>query len=159
MSEIFKKLLLKKETPFLLKIVNFRHKIAWISEKKAHSQKPQDTCLIICHKEVPPAVLAKSRIRTPDHLLVSTDCCFRAAALFYNFCCCSPDAFILYICITNAFSFMNIIGKVRFSYKINFICNEFYLSYKYITLLYINIYTVCTHLNTKILTNMLHTKL
>ena len=39
--------------------------------KKAHSQKPQDTCLIICRKEVPPAVLVKSRTRTPDHLLVS----------------------------------------------------------------------------------------
>ena len=37
----------------------------------AHSQKPRDTCLIICHKEVPLAVLAKSRTRTPDHLLVS----------------------------------------------------------------------------------------
>ena len=71
MSEIFKKLLLKKETPFLSKIVHFRHKIAWISEKKVHSQKPQDTCLIICYKEIPPAVLAKSRTRTPDYLLVS----------------------------------------------------------------------------------------
>ena len=59
MTGIFKKLLLKKETPFLSKIVNFRHKIA-------------STCLIICHKEVPPAVLATSRTRTPDHLLVST---------------------------------------------------------------------------------------
>ena len=39
--------------------------------KKDHSQKPRDKCLIICHKEVPPAVLAKSRTRTPDHLLVS----------------------------------------------------------------------------------------
>ena len=28
-------------------------------------------CLIICYKEVPPVVLAKSRFRTPDHLLVS----------------------------------------------------------------------------------------
>ena len=27
---------------------------------------------IIYHKEVPPAVLAKSRTRTPDHLLVSS---------------------------------------------------------------------------------------
>ena len=27
---------------------------------------------IICHKEVPPVVLVKSRTRTPDHLLVST---------------------------------------------------------------------------------------
>ena len=52
MSEIFKKLLLKKEIPFLSKIVHFRHKMAWISEKKAHSQKSQDTCLIICDKEV-----------------------------------------------------------------------------------------------------------
>ena len=72
MSVIFKKLLLKKETPFLSKIVHFRHKIAWILEKKTHSQKPQNTCLIIYHKEVPPAVWAKSRTRTPDHLLVST---------------------------------------------------------------------------------------
>ena len=72
MSEIFKKPLLNKETPFQSKIVHFRYKIARISEKKAHSQKPQDTCLIICHKEVPPAVLAKSRTRTPDHLLVSS---------------------------------------------------------------------------------------
>ena len=71
MSEIFKKLLLKKETPFLSKIVHFRHKIARISGKKAHLQEPQDTCLIICHKEVPPTVLAKSRTRTPDNLLVS----------------------------------------------------------------------------------------
>ena len=71
MSEIFKKLLLKRETPFLSKIVHFRHKIASISEKKVHSQKPQDMCLIIYHKEIPPAVLAKSRTRTPDHLLVS----------------------------------------------------------------------------------------
>ena len=31
--------------------------IKWFeSRKKAHSQKPQDTCLMICHKEVPPAV-------------------------------------------------------------------------------------------------------
>ena len=72
MSEIFKKLLLMKETPFLSKIVYFRHKIARISEWKAHSQKPQDTCLIICHKEVFPADLANSRTRTPDHLLVSS---------------------------------------------------------------------------------------
>ena len=71
MSEIFKKLLLKKETPFLSKIVHFRHKMAWISEKKAHSQKPQDTCLIIYHKEVPPADWAKSKTHTPDHHLVS----------------------------------------------------------------------------------------
>ena len=39
--------------------------------KKAHSQKSRDTCLIICHKDVPPAVLAKSRTRIPDHLLVN----------------------------------------------------------------------------------------
>ena len=50
MTKIFKKLLLKKETPFLSKIVHFRHKIAWISERKVHSQNPRDTCLIICHK-------------------------------------------------------------------------------------------------------------
>ena len=39
--------------------------------KKTHSQKARDTCLNIFHKEVPPAVLAKSRTGTPDHLLVS----------------------------------------------------------------------------------------
>ena len=77
MTGIFKKQLLKKETPFLSKIVPFRHKIAWASEKKAHSQKSRDTCLIICHKEAPPTVLAKSRTRTPDHLLVSRRAEFR----------------------------------------------------------------------------------
>ena len=71
MSEIFKKLLLKKETPFLSKIGHFRHKIAWVSKRKAHSKKPRDMCLIIYDEEAPPAVLAKSRTRTPDHLLVS----------------------------------------------------------------------------------------
>ena len=38
-------------------------------EKMAHSQKPRDTCLIICHKEVLPTVLSRTRIT--DHLLVS----------------------------------------------------------------------------------------
>ena len=43
-------------------------------ERKAHSQKPSDTCLIICHKEeVPPTVLATFRTHIPDHLLVSTN--------------------------------------------------------------------------------------
>ena len=84
MTGIFKKLLLKKETPFLSKIVNFRHKIAWISERKAHSQKPRYTCLIICHKEVPPAVLVKSRTRTLDHLLVSEECRLRIDPILSN---------------------------------------------------------------------------
>ena len=71
MSEIFKKLLLKKETPFLSKIVHFRYKIAWISDKRPIHRNPETRGLIICHKEVPPAVLVKSRTRTPDDLLVS----------------------------------------------------------------------------------------
>ena len=71
MTEIFKKLLLKKETPFLSKIVHFRHKKAWISEKRYIHKNPETRVFIICHKEVTTAVLAKSRTRTPDHLLVS----------------------------------------------------------------------------------------
>ena len=39
--------------------------------KKVHSQKPRDTCLIICQNYVRPKILAKYRNRTPDHLLVS----------------------------------------------------------------------------------------
>ena len=41
MTEIFKKLLLKKETPFLSKIIHFRHKIAWVSEKRPILKNPE----------------------------------------------------------------------------------------------------------------------
>ena len=41
MSEILKKLLLKIETPFLSKIVHFRYKIAWDSEKRPIHENPE----------------------------------------------------------------------------------------------------------------------
>ena len=38
--------------------------------KKTHLQKLRETYLIICHNEVPYAVLTKSRTQTPDHLFI-----------------------------------------------------------------------------------------